>query len=311
MQQQQNKPLLVVDVRQIDMGLKPVIASVLSDMRAGRLPALDDREKEDECTSIVTSMLKSIIQYAFEHSMLEDLNKANIEFNSKPEVECLRIKKLRVKKRLGSGAFGQVFLIDAKRVVKVFSVRDRPGGIESQRTAFLGEVEMGKKAHVIGVGPKILDSFVCSERHKDHHGIIIMDRIPGTSLEIWTKRATVAKALAMRGKVEALIEKMHRGGLFHNDLHVNNIMVTKGGEGAPMFVDFAYARQDAKQERWRWPVVRVKGKARHRDFEVLDAIRAGGVEGRWREDQNKHSVSTLVRHVIHRAMTKGLLVVTV
>lgn len=306
-------PLVVLDIPIIDAALQPIIESVLADMKKGKLRPLQDNEKADEDVdegiSIATTMLKSLIQYSVEHSILQNINEAEIPFSSKPEVDCLAAKKLKVRKKLGSGAYGNVFSVNAKTAVKVLSMRNHSPGVDGQRVAFLGEVEMGRKAHALGVGPKIIDAFVCAARHKEHHGIIIMSLVRGPNLSTWTETATAAKASAMRAKVEALVQRMHKGGLFHNDLHASNIIVTKNS--VPMFVDFAFARNDPKQDQ-RWNDYNGGKNKRHRDFDVLNGIKAGGSErDRWRERESKQSIATIVRHVVLRAVASGVLSIRV
>lgn len=312
-------PLLVLDIPSMDVALQPVIRLVLADMKRGKLPELEEIEKDDEATAGATSILKSLIQFAVYHMLLEDINKADIPFSGKPEVGCLVHKKLRVRKKLGSGAYGNVFSIDAKTAVKVFSMSDHTPGVEGQRLEFLNEVEMGKKAHALGVGPKVIDAFVCTARHKQHHGIIIMALIPGPLLRDWTKRASEPKAAAMRAKVEAAIHRLHKGGVFHNDLHSGNIIVTKND--IPVIVDFGFAKNNDKEDRpWNrsmgpnGPGKAGKGKPRHQDFHILRQIKAGGDEGwrnKWRGPGSQHGIQTIIRHVVRRAVSMGVLKVLV
>lgn len=302
-------PLVVLDVPVIDAALLPIINAVLAEAKADKLPTLTDEEKggTDEGVSVAISMLSSLVQYAMDHSPLESINKANIPFSGKPEVDCLLAKKLRVRKRLGSGSFGNVFMVNASTAVKVLRMHNHSPGLDGQRMAFLEDVEMGRKAHKLGVGPKIIDAFVCSAHHNEHHGVIIMALVRGPDLSIWIKTATAAKATAMRAKVEALVQRMHRGALFHNDLHANNIIVTKNS--VPMFVDFAFARDSPKQDQ-RWNLYRAGGKdQRHRDFDVLKGITPGGNHHAWRDNESKHSAGMIIRHVVLRALSSGVLAV--
>lgn len=150
------EPLVVVDLPVIDAALLPIVQSVLADMKRGKLEALEDREVQDEGIAVLVAMLQPLIEFAVQHTMLKDINEAEIPFAGKPEVDCLSAKKLR-------GSFGNVFSIDSKtrfQAVKVLTMRNHSPGEDGQRTAFLGEVEMGRKAHKLGVGPNVIDAFV-------------------------------------------------------------------------------------------------------------------------------------------------------
>lgn len=290
--------LIDINVAVIDKALHPVVKSVIADMKRDKLSIIEDDGNEQEI--IARQMLRSLVEYALEHAIMLDVNEADIPFSGKPEVSCLEGRNIIVKKMLGNGSYGTVYAIDEKRAVKLFELPNRQAANEKKK-AFQAEVDMGKKAFRLSVGPQVLDSYVCSARHKKHFGVIVMARIHGPDLQDWIKKASAAKITSMHAKVETLVAKMHKGGLFHNDLHAGNIIVAKGDQ--PVVVDFSFARSTPAPQEQRWLV----GNNRHADFFILDRIKVGGEFTRGNGPTGKDSVTNLVRHVVRRAMTSGIL----
>jgi serine/threonine protein kinase len=307
--QMQSRPALVVDLKALDAALHSIIKDVIT--RTLRKPGTHGKKcakvtdlpdlpaQDDERASIVRGMLEPLVKHAIVSSMMNGLNRVNIDFGDKPEVACLRGKKLRVKEKLGAGAFGTVFAIDAKRAVKVANLVDNfGGGVSDIRKRYDNEVAMGRKASNLHVGPKVIDAFVCSSQHNAHYGIIVMERIRGKELYRWLETASPAQAKAMHDKVDAMIVRMHTHGLYHNDLHASNIMVAAGNR--PVFIDFGLAGNTSKPT----DMFRRHGD-RHRDFDVLDRI-ANGAHGApvpWNDDL---ALAKMVRHVAHQAIAQGV-----
>lgn len=159
----------------------------------------------------------------------------------------------------GQGAFGKVYRLDRNRAAKL--VRIEGSGFER-------EAELTRLASEIGVGPKVYDVFsCCGSENGVCYAIIIMDALDMT-LTDWLRSPaafTLAARERMRDAVDAKLRKMHRAGLFHNDLHTDNVMVTK--DGVPFIIDFGLAREGAEES--------------HNDRHVLREI-VGDEARRWR-----------------------------
>ena len=309
---------LTVDVKILDAALRPIIKSVISEMEQGLLlpgPVGAD----DEQNMIAMGMLGELLNHAAIRIAFEDVSSVDIAFGDKPEVACLRGKRLKVKEKLGQGLFGMVFAIGATKCVKVFRIGPRFVG--TLRKRFDDEVAMGKKASSLRVGPKVLDSFVCASSHDLHYGIIVMERIKGQNMRDWiesreSKNSRESKDSEesindMRAKVEAVISNMHANGIFHNDLHLGNIMVVgKGRAARPIMIDFGTASESsAPRSVWHRDEDKNRGKnneKRHRDYEVLAMIKSPNENVE--RVVNKNNTTPMVRHVVRRAINQGVIV---
>lgn len=294
---------LTVDVPRVDAALRPIVAAVLADLRADSLPVSEEVE-DDEGTHIAIHMLEGLVSYALRSALLEEVNGANIAFGEEPQIACLhgRHAKLRVKAKLGEGANGRVFAVDAKSAVKVTHLGYNYGAAASLRKGFDEEVAMARKASQLGVGPKVLDAFVCAERHRQHHGIMLMSRVEGKGLNEWIDGASVAQVAALRVALEGILVRMHANGIFHNDMKPGNVMVTK--KGVPVIVDFGNASSTPDRTY-------NDRSDKHDDFSVLKYVLKdrGGRAGRWQPRAD--SIDTLVKHIVRRACAAGVIAFTV
>ena len=156
---------------------------------------------------------------------------------------------------------------------------------------------MARLAAQAGVGPRVLDAFVCRARRGRHHGVIVMQHVTGPPLRQWLRAASPRALRAMRGRLETLIERMHAASLYHNDLHTGNVVVTRSG--APVLVDFGAASAEARP-RWAG---RGGRDGRHRDFDVLDDLEAARATSARRGDDLE---GRIVRHVARRLLARGV-----
>jgi tRNA A-37 threonylcarbamoyl transferase component Bud32 len=169
--------------------------------------------------------------------------------------------------RIGFGGYGQVFAVDAKRVVKMVDI-DNKNDLDD----FNAEVEMMKRASKANVSPAVIEAVPCfSDGVGVLAGIIVIDRIPGRNLRDWidVDKPSAAKREAVRDKLEAAIVALHKLSVYHHDLHAGNVMVTPKGE--PFIVDFGHATSTPERNN-RFLNRMNKDRKRHEDFDVLDAF---------------------------------------
>lgn len=156
--------------------------------------------------------------------------------NKAPVEDCDGVfKKLRTAKILGSGYSGTVFDIGAKRVVKVERVYLKPDG--SVEAANVGEI--ARKMGTLRVGPKVHSWQLCDCAASSMFSVLEMEKISGTSLRQWlTAGPTDAQKAKVRKALSDKIAKMNKAGVFHSDLHEENILVDK--KGVPWIIDFTF-----------------------------------------------------------------------
>ena len=293
-----------LDVSRLHAELTPIVRAVLAKNAKGALPAAaadgPSKQEDDERTMYATHMLGMVLRHIIANETLRSVNTAEIEFGDKPEVACLKGKNLKVKEMLGQGAYGRVFAIDANKAVKLtlLEIGRWDSHVNAAREKYDREAEMARIAAKLGVGPAIMDTFVCTSRHQmKHYGVIVMKRLHGTDLSTWIRKASKVQRDKMGKHLDAMIQKMHAGGLYHNDLHPGNVMVLKGDK--PMFVDFGLAAKASNYD----PFGRGKGIKRHRDYNLLDRIASYDEQSH----ESSNGIDRLITLVIKRALEAGVI----
>ena len=108
-------------------------------------------------------------------------------------------------------------------VAKIVAFSDGLG--KTRRECFRMEADISRMASARGFGPRVVDTFECSK-----FGVIIFARCD-TDLAafITTGAATTTAATAeLAAKIYAVVDQMHQAGVYHQDLHVRNIMLVGG-----------------------------------------------------------------------------------
>ena len=149
--------------------------------------------------------------------------------------DYIKFYKYKPVKIIGSGAFGQVYLV--KKNKKTFACkvqwmnqrkmnqRKMTDNIyQKQINDWLYEFKIGTKVGKENIGPKIYNiHFIYDKTRNILYNIIIMEHIDGVTLETYigdnTLTTTHIKLL------DTTINKLHKLGIVHGDLHRNNIIV--------------------------------------------------------------------------------------
>lgn len=98
-----------------------------------------------------------------------------------------------------------------------FIIKSLPLATETQQKLFLKEVAISKAVGKAGIGPEVHDVFICM-----NSGFIIMDRWDGDYRSL-IKKDEQYKEEDLR-TISQLVQKLHRLGIIHNDLHLGNIL---------------------------------------------------------------------------------------
>ncbi len=156
-------------------------------------------------------------------------------------------------KYIGNGYFGDVFLLgNTGRVAKL--VNFIHADVEMRRymkdahSRWRTEVDIATLAGEHGIGPKVHDSYICLHS-KQPIGVIIMDYVPGITLEEWKNLGPSKKQLDAADKIiRKKLDALHDLGMFHNDLHDGNIiLVTDSKKNVPgvedaFILDYGFAK---------------------------------------------------------------------
>jgi len=180
---------------------------------------------------------------------------------------CLCSRGLTKKKKdrepvvvLGSGSFGSVYQVDPTRCpgISRHVTDDAPKGkfeaavkvqeltSQDDLKGWEYEADVTAKAGDVQVGPRVLGRFVCKQKRKKTDpsyrvfGFLIMERLRGVSLldlasqlrERGKKRTDGAVVRKVKRLVMDHLQRMHRAGIMHNDLHDGNVMVLHGRSGS-------------------------------------------------------------------------------
>jgi serine/threonine protein kinase len=148
----------------------------------------------------------------------------------------------RIVRKIGSGAYAVVYEVEkdgercALKVACQVDMRGDPKQTDAR--AKREAVCLGKLEH-----PHIIRMWAQGRLGGARSGFhyMILDLVEGYTLGEWVRRTypTVHEAVVVFLKLFDALEHMHARGVFHRDLSLRNIMVTK--EGKPVIIDFGAA----------------------------------------------------------------------
>ena len=132
--------------------------------------------------------------------------------NDKAQIEkqCPAFPKLG--RTLGRGASGTVYETNVKnRVAKVMKTNKLNKS----------EVSISKAMYKLNLTPKIHNIKTCK---KADLTMIVMN-YAGIGLSEWVKGKSLKQRMAAREEILKLVNKFHKAGYYHGDLHKNQIMI--------------------------------------------------------------------------------------
>jgi serine/threonine protein kinase len=157
-----------------------------------------------------------------------------------------RIGRFRIRRRLGSGAFGTVYLADdpvlERQVALKVMRRDAPGGSAAQ-TRFVREAKAAARLN----HPQIVPVFDAGQDGK--HFFIAAEYVQGETLEREIERGLPepTRAAWICQRLAAALHYAHQSGIVHRDVKSGNVMVDSTGDVHLM--DFGLARVHGSDER--------------------------------------------------------------
>lgn len=153
-----------------------------------------------------------------------------------PVVRLNCLKQFTWRRILGRGEYGKVYLIhDGSRY---YALKEIDLEVLGPRFApkLKNEILLTKRAGEAGIGPKVYDAYLCDDRL-----YLRMEYIDGTPLHTWVERHVLSGR--DRDTIMSLLDRLHKLGVAHQDLHSGNIMVQERTPGNPVFriIDYGFA----------------------------------------------------------------------
>ena len=176
------------------------------------------------------------------NKMKDDFKK----FEPKIEGEYRCFGDYKVLHGLGSGAFGSVYLVEKngkKYAIKVIDINfnNLYVSVSDNLKTIKNEIEITKKMGEMNIGPKLYDSYICEPNINKLSAFMVMEWMTEGSLGNWLQNNKLTKK--QHETIVQKIEKMHKLGYIHADLHDNNILVTKNKSKVEFFIgDFGLSK---------------------------------------------------------------------
>jgi len=180
-------------------------------------------------------------------------NKYGIRVESTNEFEkCIHILP---KQQLGQGAFGVVYKVPVKTCIKniPIGIKDVVVKVENLNLNNLNHtpeklketISITKTVAELNIGPKLYDVFIV--KLKNQYKIIkIYEYIEGTNWNAYKFKSTSEHKKAIT-TLKNYIHIINKNGIIHNDLHSENVMISKTGR--IYIIDFDFASYSDNIER--------------------------------------------------------------
>ena len=188
-------------------------------------------------------------------------------------------QELTVREPIGAGNTATVFATsNANLVQKLFSASDPSACPERVHTVCSEQSAMRLIEGLEGDCPNVFDASstpaICGQMS------VFMDRIPGSSAEIFLASVSVEEVLVFLHNGLLTLKNLHENGFAHNDGHSGNWMVGRdaSAQAIAKLIDFGFARPvvdaDGRIIRWSFFVNPFKNDIRN----LIGALPAGSVE---------------------------------
>tara|TARA_B110000211_G_scaffold232417_1_gene296096 strand:+ start:659 stop:1753 length:1095 start_codon:yes stop_codon:yes gene_type:complete len=161
----------------------------------------------------------------------------------------------KVVKKLGNGAFGNVYLVKKKGDgKKLYAMKAQIVGapVGNSLENIGREIQIGTMIGKKHLGPMIFDSFICKTGDLTTVFIVMQHMNMGTVAEFSQKHLVPDEFIKL---LRQKIAKMHNMHIVHGDLHMGNVLVNEeNGIFVPYLADFGLSKSfiEAGFERSSW-----------------------------------------------------------
>ena len=137
-------------------------------------------------------------------------------------------------KEIGTeGTYGEVWSVccnnDCNHALKYMPYND---GIRMNSTQdIINEIKMQNACADVGLCPYIQDAWLT-----DKGGVVVMDLYKITAKQMLLMHDSIVEKQKILAYIVTLVDKLHRYGIYHGDLHLDNIMVST--DNKYYFIDF-------------------------------------------------------------------------
>lgn len=109
------------------------------------------------------------------------------------------------------------------------------GARRNKREDIINEIITHNKCSEHGLCPVIYDSWLC-----DTGGVYVMELYKMTVLQLLLKFKSISDRQKVLANIITLTDKLHRYGIYHGDLHLDNIMVVNRTDNSETLNNYEY-----------------------------------------------------------------------
>jgi tRNA A-37 threonylcarbamoyl transferase component Bud32 len=188
--------------------------------------------------NLFESKLKSVLK---KHKQMLDI----LSFDN--DIDYIKNYGYTGAKEIGKGMYGTVYL--AKKNKNKYAIKMQKldnnyyGGIEKFLEQNINEYEKLRKLNKYSISPKVYDiKIIYNEKKQQLFCLIFMENIDGITLTKYRQKKGELDNLDKK-KLNEKIVKLHGLGIYHRDLHEDNIIVIKKGKDIDfMIIDLGLAK---------------------------------------------------------------------
>lgn len=175
--------------------------------------------------------------------------------------------RYRIEKEIGSGGMGSVYLATALDLGRPVAIKTfDPGLVQDPGDARARFMREGKALALVR-HPNVVKVHVLAEDPETRNPYMVMDFVPGTSLEQYIRNGPVTVSIPWTGGVQnqlhalafptafrlirivaEAVRAIHRNGILHRDLKTANVQIVPPGpenaEDYPVVIDFGLAKSE-------------------------------------------------------------------
>jgi tRNA A-37 threonylcarbamoyl transferase component Bud32 len=155
-------------------------------------------------------------------------------------------------KLLGEGDKGKVYLTEIYNKNHLRFKSQKKYAIKVQRIEIsklkdlYQEISILKKLSNLQIAPKFYDYWICFNNN-NYYLFIVMDYLKYGTLNNWIESGHIITYDDIK-KIDFKLNKMHKAGILHNDLHFGNIIIDfKNNNTDFYFIDFGLSKNLKKQ----------------------------------------------------------------